>query len=96
MAGKQTKNSSAPTVIHAVIDRIEDDGMAVILVGDDEKTQIDLPISLLPENVEDGAHLQISITLDEKSRAVAQARIKQLRDDLENESNTQGQQNFKL
>ncbi|MBV9957760.1 MAG: DUF3006 domain-containing protein [Acidobacteria bacterium] len=72
--------------IHGVIDRIEDNDMAVILVGDDEETQIDLPVALLPEGATDGDHLRLTITIDAASRAGAEDRIRQLQEELLNRS----------
>jgi hypothetical protein len=69
-----------------VIDRIEDNEMAVIFLGDDEKAQIDLPVSFLPANAGDGDHLRITITLDEESRDAMQDRIRKLQDELLNRS----------
>jgi hypothetical protein len=82
--------------IHAVIDRIEDNEKAVILLGDDEREQIDLPVSFLPEGASDGDHLRITITLDEDSRASAAEEVKKLQDGLEKRSATKGRKNFKL
>ena len=68
--------------IHAVIDRIEDNDMAVILLGDDEKEKIDLPIAFLPEDASDGDHLRITITLDKESRASAEDQVRSLQERL--------------
>lgn len=92
----EQKKSARGGLIHAVIDRIEDGGMAVLFVGDDEKTQIDLPVSLLPEGVSDGDHLRITITPDRGLRAAAAARVKKLQEQLSQESGTQEQKDFKL
>ncbi|HYY58434.1 MAG TPA: DUF3006 domain-containing protein [Pyrinomonadaceae bacterium] len=90
------KRGATSPGIHAVIDRIEDNDMAVVLLGDDEREKIDLPLALLPEGASDGDHLRISITLDPESRAAAEAEIGRLRDRLEKRSGTKGQKNFKL
>jgi autonomous glycyl radical cofactor GrcA len=82
--------------INAVIDRIEDGGVAVLLVGDDEKTQIDLPVALLPEGVAGGDHLKITITQERSLREAAEARVKKLQDRLTESSGTQDQKDFKL
>ncbi|MGA9994295.1 MAG: DUF3006 domain-containing protein [Pyrinomonadaceae bacterium] len=82
--------------IHAVIDRIEDGGMAVIYLGDDKKVKIDLPASLLPEGASDGDHLRISISIDKQSRSMSADRIKKLQDQLAQQSGTQDQKDFKL
>jgi len=72
--------------IHAVIDRIEDNDLAVILLGDDEKDQIDLPITYLPSGATGSDHLRITITLDEESRDSMQDRIRNLQQELLNRS----------
>ncbi|MBV9927717.1 MAG: DUF3006 domain-containing protein [Acidobacteria bacterium] len=66
----------------AVIDRIEDEGTAVLLAGEDE-LKIELPASLLPEGADAGGHLVINIALDEASRKEAEDRIKALQEKLE-------------
>ena len=96
MSKDQDQRRSRSVTIHAVIDRIEDNEMAVILLGDDEKEKIDLPVSFLPAGVSDGDHLRIQITLDEESRAAAENRIRKLQDELEQKSGTKGKKNFKL
>ncbi len=90
---KQTPRDHA---IHAVIDRIEDNGMAVVFFGDDEKQQIDLPVAYLPNGASDGDHLRISITLDKQARAAAEDNVKKLQDELTARSGTQNQKDFKL
>jgi hypothetical protein len=86
MSDKSSENEERTSSFHAVIDRIEDNDMAVILIGDDEKEQIDLPVSYLPSNASDGDHLRISITLDEGSRDAAADRIRKLQEELLNRS----------
>jgi len=77
--GKQEKTKR----VRAVVDRIEDGGTAVVLVGEDESVSVDLPASLLPAGAEGGSHLVITVKLDEGSRASAQGRIKALQEKLE-------------
>lgn len=79
----------------AVIDRIEDGGRAVLLVGEDEH-KVELPASLLPEGAESGSHLSITFTLDEASRREAEDRVKALQEKLEKRGGGEGQKNFKL
>jgi DUF3006 family protein len=78
----------------AVIDRIEDNGTAVVLVGEDEQ-KVELPASLLPEGAESGDHLSIDITLDAASRKEAEDRVKALQERLEKRGG-EGQKSFKL
>jgi hypothetical protein len=79
----------------AVIDRIEDNGTAVLLVGEDEH-KVELPASLLPEGSDAGSHLSITLTLDEASRKEAEARVKALQEKLEKRGGGEGQKTFKL
>ena len=86
MGDKISENGDRSSSIHAVIDRIEDNDMAVVLLGDDEKDQIDLPVSFLPASATDGDHLRITITLDDESRDAMQDRIRKLQEELLNRS----------
>ena len=78
----------------AVIDRVEDNGTAVLLAGEDE-LKVELPASLLPEGAEGGSHLVINVSLDEASREEAEGRVKALQEKLEKRGG-EGQKNFKL
>ena len=78
----------------AVVDRIEDGGVAVLHVGEDEEKKVELPASLLPEGAEGGSHLVISVSLDEGARKAAADRVKALQEKLENRGG--GQKNIKL
>ena len=83
--------------IRGVIDRIEDNDMAVVLVGEDEQSSIDVPTSLLPKGATDGDHLTITITLDAESRARAAGRVRAMRERLEKLGGTkQAPKDFKL
>jgi hypothetical protein len=86
MSDKEQKTAARSTEFRAVIDRIEDNDMAVILLGDDEKAQLDLPVSFLPKDASDGDHLRITITLDEESRDAMQDKIRNLQEELLNRS----------
>lgn len=80
----------------AVIDRIEDSGVAVLHVGEDEETKVELPASLLPEGADAGSHLVINVALDEASRKEAEERVQALQEKLEKRGGGEGQKNFKL
>jgi hypothetical protein len=81
----------------AVVDRIEDGGTAVLLVGEDEETKLEVPASLLPEGAESGSHLVINVTLDEDSRKAAAERVEALQEKLERRGGGgDGRKNFKL
>lgn len=92
----KTEKRSSSTELRAVIDRIEDNNMAVVLLGDDGKTSVDIPLALLPEGATDGAHLRIRITLDTASRKSAEVRIKNLQEKLQKQRGTEDKKNFKL
>jgi hypothetical protein len=95
MADEKAKRGRSER-IHAVIDRIEDNEMAVVYLGDDEENRIDLPVSFLPEGAEDGDHLRITITLDKESRGQAEDRARKLQEELKKRAAPPGQKNFKL
>jgi len=90
------KKSAASRQIRAAIDQIEDGGMAVLSVGDDEKTKIDIPVSLLPEGASDGDHLRITISIDKESREASASRVKKLQDKLAQAGGAEDQKDFKL
>jgi hypothetical protein len=94
--GDNQSKRAASRQLHAAIDRIEDNEMAVLFFGDDEKTQVDVPLSLLPEGASDGDHLRITISIDKESRAAAASRVRKLQDKLEQASGAQDQKDFKL
>jgi len=79
-----------------VIDRIEDNEMAVVLVGDDEAMSIDVPLSLLPKGASDGDHLTITFTLDRESRAEAEVRVKAIQERLTKKSSAADKKEIKL
>lgn len=97
MAQKDDRKArGASKQISAVVDRIEDGGMAVLSLGDDGKVQLDIPASLLPEGIEGGDHLRINISVDKSSRTGAEDRIKKLQAELKQQSGTQDKKDFKL
>ena len=80
-----------------VIDRIEDNDMAVVHLGEDEKSSIDVPTSLLPQGATDGDHLEITITLDADARERAADRTRAMRERLEKLGGTkQERKDYKL
>ena len=96
-----------PREVAAVVDRIEDGGVAVLSLGDG-KRMIDLPLSRLPEGTGDGDHLRLTFdgepserTLkraakDRRSRADAAERVRKLQEHLEQRGGAQGKKDFKL
>ena len=77
------KGPSKQKRTRAVVDRMEDGGTAVLHVGEDEETKVELPASLLPEGAEGGSHLLITVSLDEGSRKAAAERVGALQERLE-------------
>jgi hypothetical protein len=53
--------------IKVSVDRIEE-GLAVLVVWDSHNTQIEWPVSLLPESIQEGSVLSISVSKDEQGR----------------------------
>lgn len=86
MSDKEAESAARSIQFHAVIDRIEDNEMAVILLGDDEQAQLDLPVSFLPAEATEGDHLSIIIKLDEESRDAMADKIRKLQEELLNRS----------
>ena len=87
---------AASRQIRAEINRIEDNEMAVLMVGDDAKTRLDIPVALLPEGASDGDHLRITISLDKESRDEAADRVKKMQDKLAQAGGAEEQKDFKL
>lgn len=81
--------------LRAVVDRLEDDGWAVLLVGDDE-IAIDFPLALLPADTAPGDHLRFKIELDPAARDEAQHRTRALLEQLESRTTPSGKKDFKL
>lgn len=94
--GDEKPKRAAAKQTRAEIDRIEDGDVAVLIIGDDRKKQVDVPASLLPEGAAEGDHLRISITLDRESRAAASTRVKRLQDKLAAKGGGGDEKDFKL
>lgn len=58
----------------ATIDRIEGK-MAVLLMGEDGKAKVNMPLSLLPEGCKEGDILSVSIELDPEATSQAKERV---------------------
>jgi hypothetical protein len=59
--------------LKVVIDRIENQ-IAVVLFGDEE-IKVDLPLSLLPDGVKEGSHLNVTFELNPESEASKRERV---------------------
>jgi hypothetical protein len=65
----------------ATIDRIEGK-MAVLLMGEDGKAKVNMPLSLLPEGCKEGDILSISIELDPEATSQAKEKVSGLMEKL--------------
>jgi len=69
----------------ATIDRIEGK-LAVLLMGEDGKTKVNMPLGLLPDGCKEGDVLDIAITRDEKATEDAKKRTSSLLEKLKKKS----------
>ena len=83
-----------PKKFVANVDRIEEK-IAVILLGGDDKVQLDLPLKYLPKGVKEGDHLRIEIELAPEEAEGARERVKKLQQELKSGGDPE-QKNFKL
>jgi hypothetical protein len=70
---------------HLVVDSLTE-GLARLVLHDNDRVYFDCPVSLLPAGLREGDHLRVTFTLDEDARLRAQAEVKALLREL-----TQGQ-----
>lgn len=66
-------------------DRIEEN-IAVLLVRDEEKIKINIPIFLLPEGTREGEILDITISRNKKETEEAKKRVSTLLEKLQNKN----------
>jgi len=69
------------------LDRIEE-GIAVLLVRDEEKIKINIPLILLPVGSKEGDILDIAITRDVRETEDAKERVTSLLEKLKNKNKT--------
>ena len=106
-----SKEDSASVEVRAVVDRIEDGDIAVLILDDETKSQLDVPRKELPEEANsDGDHLILKFDVDAKSgerklksikdapaaRSAADDRIKKMQDRLARMSGAEDKKDFKL
>jgi hypothetical protein len=70
------------TNLKVTIDRIEE-GIAVLLVRDEEKIKINVPLTLLPVGSKEGDILDIAITRDVQETEAAKERVSSLLEKLQ-------------
>ena len=73
------------TNLKVTIDRIEE-GIAVLLVRDEEKIKINVPFTLLPVGSKEGDILDIVITRDVQETEAAKERVSSLLEKLKNKN----------
>jgi hypothetical protein len=83
-----------PKTLVAHVDRIEEK-IAVIILNDDDKVQLDLPLKYLPKGIKEGDHLRIGIEIAPEETESARKRIKKLQQELIDGDDSE-QKNFKL
>jgi hypothetical protein len=66
---------------HAYVDRIEN-GIAVLLLGEEEKDRLSLPRRYLPEGAREGQALILTLAIDAEGTKTARAETQSLIDDL--------------
>ncbi len=109
---EQPPKASADHIeVRAVIDRIEDNDIAVLTLEDEAKSQLDVPRERLPEGANsDGDHLILKFEVDRESgerklksvapapaaRAAAEDRIKKMQERLARMSGAEDKKDFKL
>jgi hypothetical protein len=89
---EERKESSAGVPVF--IDRIEE-GLAVIVLSEDDEFQFDLPLKYLPAGVKEGDHLRLNFQLDSASAEATRQRIAELKKELTKDADPD-QMNFKL
>jgi hypothetical protein len=67
--------------IGMIVDRIEDD-LAVLVMSDDEKVKLNLPVNRLPKGVKSGDHLKVTFEIDRESADEVATEIEDLLDKL--------------
>jgi hypothetical protein len=75
---------------HAYIDRIED-GIAVLLLGDEERDRVNLPKRYLPKGAREGQALTVTLVVDEEGTGAAKAETQSLIEELTRESAKEGE-----
>jgi hypothetical protein len=105
---KEEREAKAESVeVRAVVDRLEDGGVAVLSL-EGRKSTLDVPLARLPAGTSDGDHLRLTFdgepaagtltkaSLDRGARTSAEDRVKQMQERLERLSGTAGKKDFKL
>jgi hypothetical protein len=105
---KEARQDDAQGVeLRAVVDRVEDGGVAVLSI-EGRKSTLDVPLAHLPEGTADGDHLRLTFdgepgartlaraSRERGARASAEDRVRKMQERLEHLSGTAGKKDFKL
>ncbi len=71
------------------LDRVEG-STAILLVRDDERFRIEIPVELMPEGLREGDILDISISRDDDATEEARKRVQDLIDKLKKRRHPEG------
>ena len=77
------KKASKSIQIAATLDRFEGE-IGVVYLGENEDHKVDIPRSYLPAGVQAGAHLKITIAVDEAATEEIRNQIRNLQQELLN------------
>ena len=75
------KGQSKP--LRAFVDQIND-GLATLLLGDDESIRVTVPVAWLPKGVKEGSVLKLGISIDEEGTLSARKHTQDLLNKLGN------------
>ncbi len=67
--------------VRAFVDSI-DEGIAVVLLGEDESVRVSLPVEWLPEGTEEGQVLRVSWEIDSDETSKAKEAVEDLYEQL--------------
>ncbi|MHB9131915.1 MAG: DUF3006 domain-containing protein [Armatimonadota bacterium] len=69
--------------MRAFVDSIHD-GIATLLLGDDESVTVRVPVSWLPAGVTEGMALRFDVSIDETEKQAGKTHVQSLLDELGN------------
>lgn len=69
--------------LKAFVDRIHN-GVATLLLGEDESVTVSVPVSWLPSGVREGTVLRFDILIDRQASEMGKAEVQSLFDELGN------------
>jgi len=70
--------------MRAFVDRIEND-VAVLLLGEDGSVVLNIPLSMLPDDIREGLYIDVAFAIDTESTNKAHDEVQSLLDSMPNE-----------